>query len=105
MLSFADYSALIAAFILAARQANDAAAPKTILAAAAIEANAACTVIEYAALNSRHSAADLPSLGKISASGKTLSRETSAGTANAACGASARSQNALVVKQNEKEQA
>ena len=108
MLSFAAYAALVAAFVFAARQASDAATPKIALAQSGIEASAGCLVIEYASLNSRHMLADLPSLEGITASEKTLAKEAgtgaTGGTARVFCGAAARSQGIMTVKQNDKEQ-
>ena len=105
MLSFAAYAALVAAFVFAARQASDAAAPKIALAQSGIEASSGCLVIEYASLNSRHTLADLPSLEGVTASEKTLAKEAGlGGTARVFCGAAARSQGIMTVKQNDKEQ-
>lgn len=103
MLSFAAYAALVAAFVFAARQAGDAAAPRAALAKGSVEANSACFVLEYAEINSRHTLADLQSLAKITAGQQALEKQT-AGAVETVCAANARSQGKTVVKQNEKEQ-
>ena len=101
MISFAAYAALIAAFVLAARHAGDAATPKTLAAADAAKAAQTCALAEYAEINSRRTVADLPSLEKtIFAAGTAGSGETTI-----ACNAAARSQGRVTVKQYEKEQA
>lgn len=104
MLSFAAYAALVAAFVLAARQANDAALPKTQLAAGVAEARSACFLLEYAGANSRHSLTDFPALEGLHVGGNEVAAETPAGAARVECRAAARTQDNIVVKQNEKEQ-
>ncbi len=101
MLSFAAYAALIAAFVLAARQADGAAAPKTLAAADAARAAQTCALAEYAEINSRRTVADLPSLEKTVFAAGTAST----GENTVVCGAAARSQGRLTVKQYAKEQA
>ncbi len=116
MLSFAAYAALVAAFVFAARQTSDAAAPKTAFAAGAADALQSCALLEYAQINARHSLADLPSLEKTSFSASAAAAETRqqaggatgtsrAGEASVECAAAARSQGRTVVKQYDKEQA
>ena len=101
LLSFAAYAALIAAFVLAAHQASDAATPKTLAAADAAKAAQTCALAEYAQINSRHTVADLPSIEETVFAARTAS----AGKTSVECEAVARSQGRLTVKQYEKEQA